>query len=109
MTTPDERKSIKISAEGHAALFRVADTIGGTVDDAVRFLTKPTTVRVPLTTVQYRRWAQAADWAGISLPQFVQMRVEAALQYGIDPDFLLRLYNTLRGTQQLITDQRGDK
>jgi hypothetical protein len=63
----------------------MAAGIKGTADDALRALLGMSTVRVPVTDIQRARWAQAAEEAGVSLEDFVEMRVEAALAFGFDP------------------------
>lgn len=92
MTTPDGTKSAKFSPEVHSELVSLARQLNGTMDDALRHLLGMSTVRVPITDGQRARWALAASHAGLSLDQFVVMRVEACLLSGIDHDTINQIF-----------------
>ncbi|NUR38805.1 MAG: hypothetical protein HOV73_01795 [Streptomyces sp.] len=95
MTSPTNDKTARVSPQNHAQLLRIAAGINGTVDDAIGFLLGESTVRVPLSDIQRGRWEIAAERAGVSLEQFVTMRVEAAIQYGGDPQGFQKLHDQI--------------
>ncbi|MFJ2307664.1 hypothetical protein [Streptomyces sp. NPDC087787] len=80
-----ETKTVRVSLEMHKAVHDLADRINGTADDAIRHLLDENTIRVPVTTAQRKRWQEYADASGVSIARFIMMRIEAALQYGMDP------------------------
>lgn len=92
MTSPTDTKTVRVSPQKHAQLMKLAREIDGTADDAIGYLLGESTVRVPIADVQRSRWDHAAELAGLSLAQFIVMRVEAALQYGGDPAGLQRIH-----------------
>lgn len=96
MATPtgsNGTKTIRVSLETHKRLMDLADRLDGSADDALNHLLGASTVRVPVSDIQRDRWSEAAHAAGVSLPEFVKMRVEAALQYGADPRGLQMIYD----------------
>lgn len=92
MTAPIESKSAKFSPEVHAEILRVAREIGGTMDDALRHVLGMSTIRVPVTDVQRERWTEAADVVGVTVEQFVLLRVESALYYNTTADAIYSIY-----------------
>lgn len=78
-------KSLRITVDTHTQVMRWAAHLNGTADDALRHLLGMSTVRVPISEGQRARWAEAAQESGMSLPEFIAMRVEAAVHYGGDP------------------------
>lgn len=92
-STQDATKSVRVSAELHARLSRLADGLGGTMGDAIEWLLAPGMVRVPCTPEQKERWAAAAKANGMPVSEFVTARVEGALQYGADPGALRRIHD----------------
>lgn len=87
------RRSVKLSTPVHSAVHRLATELGKSADAAVQMLLDPSTVRLPLSTTQHERWTSYADAAGVSLAEWITLRVEAAIQYGSDP-----------GTMHLVLD-----
>jgi hypothetical protein len=71
----------------------LADRLDGSADDALGHLLGSSTVRVPVSDIQRERWSEHAHRMGVSLPEFVKMRVEAAVQYGADPGGLQKIYD----------------
>lgn len=92
MATPPGTKTVRVSLQTHEKLMDLADRINGSADDALAFLLGTSTVRVPISDIQRNRWSEAAAAAGVSLSEFVRMRVEAAIEYGADPQGLQRIY-----------------
>lgn len=92
MTAPVQYKTIKVSAETHRQIHDLAARLGGSADDALGHLLDASTIRVPVSDIQRERWSGAAAHAGVSLPEFIRMRVEAALTYGTDPGTLNMIY-----------------
>lgn len=89
MSAPVERKSIKVSPEIHEAVHRLSTAHGVSADETIRSLLNVSTVapRLPLylSEGQLARWSAYAEAAGMSVEDWVVARVEAAIQYGIDP------------------------
>lgn len=88
MTSPPDTKTVRVSRQTHAALHDLANRLSGragTADEAIQYLLGMSAVRVPVTDTQRARWAEYAKASGISLAQWVTLRVEAAIQYGNDP------------------------
>jgi hypothetical protein len=85
MTAPDERKSMRVSPEVHALVSHLATKLDCSADEALRHLFHEATVRLDLTDVQRERWQAYADASGVSLAEWIVLRVEAAIQYGCDP------------------------
>jgi hypothetical protein len=88
MSTPENTKSAKFSAETHEALMALGRDLGETADGALRHLLGMSTIRVEVTDIQRARWTAAAHKAGVSVDEFVRLRVEACLMFGIDYDGL---------------------
>ena len=86
-------KTIRVSAETHKTLMDLAERLEGSADDALSHLLGSSTVRVPVSDIQRQRWSEAAAKAGVSVPEFVKMRTEAAIQYGADPAGLQMIYD----------------
>lgn len=102
MTAPPDTKTVRVSPDNHAKLMSLARQLDGTADDAFGYLIGESTVRVPISDVQRSRWDHAAELAGLSLAQFIVMRVEAALQYGGDPAGLQRIYERVDGIARAL-------
>lgn len=104
-------KTIRVSLETHKTLMDLADRLDGSADDALSHLLGSSTVRVPVSDIQRDRWSKAAHGAGVSLPEFVKMRVEAALQWGGDPGVLGTIYDQVikicqhTGMRRRVVDQ----
>lgn len=81
MTTPDDSKTLRVSPETHAMVMSHARHIRGTVDEAVRDLGDPSTVRVPLSGTQRARWEAAAGDKGVRLGDYVRLLVEAGMTF----------------------------
>lgn len=71
----------------------LAAALGGTADDALRHLLGMSTIRVAVTDIQRRRWIAAADATGVSVDEFVRLRIEACLQFGTDGVAIQRVVN----------------
>jgi len=84
MTTPDGTKQARFTLESHRKLMDLAAQLGGTADDALRHLLGLSTIRVPVTDIQRDRWIEAAEATGVSVDEFVRLRIEACLQFGTD-------------------------
>jgi hypothetical protein len=95
MTAPRDTKQLRVSPEMHAKIMGLAAQLRGTADEALRQLLAPTTVHVPLTPVQHRRWKDEAQAAGVTVPQLVNRCVEASLSRG-DSVLIERTYYTVR-------------
>lgn len=93
MTTPDGTKQARFTAEAHRKLMELAAQLGGTADDALRHLMGLSTIRVPVTDVQRRRWIAAAEATGVSVDEFVRLRIEACLQFGTDGVAIRQIYD----------------
>ena len=90
MTAPVERQSIKVSPEIHRQIHELAARQGTTAAGAIALLLGPGTVRVPVSEVERNRWTTAAQAAGLSVDEWVKLRVEAALTLGSDPGMFAR-------------------
>lgn len=102
MVTPPQAKNVRLSAETHARLAAVADTIGGTMDDAVAHLLAEGAVRVPASAQERHRWSQAAAHIGVPLEEFVRHRVEAYMQFGCDQAGVMHVYEYVRGIAEAV-------
>lgn len=91
--TDNGTKTIRVRTETHKRLMDLAERLEGSADDALGHLLGASTVRVPVSDIQRERWSDAAHAAGVTLPEFVKMRVEAALQYGADQAAMGAIYN----------------
>lgn len=105
-TNPPETKTIRVRLETHKRLMDLAERLDGSADDALAHLLGTSTVRVPVSDIQRQRWSEAAYTAGVSLPDFVKMRVEAALQWGGDPGTLGVIYDQLRHVCEFLGMRR---
>ena len=83
----------RLRPDTHYELKKITDRIGGTADDAIRHLLGNGSVRLKLTEGQFERWVDAAEQTGLTLEQFVIMRVEACLQFGTDGAAIQRILN----------------
>lgn len=88
MSAPVESKTIKVSPDVHRRIHSIAAKLETTADGAIAFLLGSGTVRVPVSTTERDRWNDAAQAAGLSVEEFVKLRVEAALALGCDPGIL---------------------
>jgi hypothetical protein len=105
MATPPgnpNTKTVRVGFDTHQALHDLAHQINGTADDAIRHLLGLSTVRVPVSEIQRQRWIAAARDAGVSVHEFVKMRVEAAIQFGADPTGLQTVYEHVRGIARAL-------
>lgn len=93
MTTPDATKQARFTLESHRKLMDLAAELGGTADDALRHLLGLSTVRIPVTEIQHARWKDAAQRTGVTVDEFVRLRVEACLQFGADGAGIQRIVN----------------
>lgn len=91
MTAPIETKQVRVSPENHAQLHNLANHLKGTANDAVTHLLDKSTVRVHISDVQRARWTAQARAIGVSLPEFIVLRVEAAAEFGCDPGAMHQL------------------
>lgn len=94
MSTPDERKNIKVSAATHRAVYALAAT-GETADDVLSRILGPGALLLELSELQRERWAIAARAGGMSVEEFVKARVEAALTFDADPTGLYVIHRQL--------------
>lgn len=94
MSTPDERKNIKVSAATHRAVYGQA-AYGETADDVLSRIFGPDTVLLHLAERQRERWMAAAAAGGMSLEEFIKARVEAALTFDADPTGLYVIHRQL--------------
>lgn len=83
MTSPADRKSVKVRPHVHRQLHELADDMGVSADHAIERLLNG--VSVPLSAIQRQRWEACAAAAGLSLTEWVILRVEAAAEAGYDP------------------------
>lgn len=97
MTTPDGQKSSKFTPEAHALLMALARDLDGTADDALRHLLGMSTIRVEVTEVQRDRWKRAADELGVSVDEFVRLRVEASIRFDLDRETLNQIFYRVDG------------
>ncbi|WP_298561404.1 hypothetical protein, partial [Streptomyces luteogriseus] len=84
MTAPVEYKSIKVSPDIHRRIHSIAAKLETTADGALAFLLGAGTVRVPVSPAEKARWNAAAQAQGLTVEEFVKLRVEAALALGCD-------------------------
>jgi hypothetical protein len=106
MSNPSGTKTVRIKAETHKRIMDLAARLEGNADDALNFLLGESTVRVPVSDIQRKRWSDAAHEAGVSLAQFVMMRVEGALQYGADPAGLQQIYEQVKEVARFVGMRR---
>jgi hypothetical protein len=97
MTTPDGQKSSKFTPEAHTRLMALARDLDGTADDALRHLLGMSTIRVEVTDLQRDRWTRAADELGVSVDEFVRLRVEASIRFDLDRETLNQIFYRVDG------------
>lgn len=97
MTTPDGTKSAKFSPEVHTRLMALARDLDGTADDALRHLLGMSTIRVEVSEVQRDRWSRAADDLGVTVDEFVRLRVEASIRFDLDRETLNQIFYRVDG------------
>jgi hypothetical protein len=78
-------KTIKVTPVAHAMLAARARKHGVSAGAVLLDLLNDSNVTVPLEPVQRERWEAAAAACGVSLPQFILLRVEALLYAGGTP------------------------
>lgn len=80
------QKTLKVSPFVHEQVMELGTRLDTTASGAILHLLNDTSLAVPLEPVQRERWeAAAAEW-GVSLAQFVLLRVEATLGGWMPPD-----------------------
>ena len=79
-----KRRTIQVSEETHGRIHDLAERLDITADEAVRRLFDMSAVPLHLSDCQRQRWQAYADASGVSLAQWIILRVEAAIQYGCD-------------------------
>jgi hypothetical protein len=79
MTTPDDRKTLKVSPVIHARIMDLAAELGGSAEDALSHLLGESALRVPVSPVQLARWTSVARSLGTPVTEFVRTRVESTL------------------------------
>jgi hypothetical protein len=94
--TTNGTKTIRVSEDTHRRFMDMAQRQESTADDTLLALMGESTVRIPLSDIQRKRWSDAAAQAGVTLQQFVVMRVEAALQWGADPSATGAIYGQVQ-------------
>ena len=92
MSTPDGTKQARFSLEAHQSLMALAARLDGTADDALRHLLGLSTVRIGVTDEQRARWEAAAQRCGVSVDEFIRLRIEACLQFGTDGEAIQRIF-----------------
>lgn len=87
-------RQVRVSDETHGQLTALADSLNGSVDDAIQWLRRRQegTVRVPCSDRQRERWEVSATQAGLPLPEFMAQITEAAVAYGADRGTMLLMY-----------------
>lgn len=107
MTAPIDRMSIKVTPEVHRLVHDLAANLQCTANDAIAHLAGSSTVRVPVTEVEYERWKAAADSRGLRVDEWVKLRVEAALMIDMDPGMLSRNLQSLNSNMNAIARRIG--
>ena len=107
MTAPIDRMSIKVTPEVHRLVHDLATELQCTANDAIAHLAGSSTVRVPVTEVEYERWKAAADSRGLRVDEWVKLRVEAALMIDMDPGMLSRNLQSLNANMNVIARHMG--
>lgn len=115
MTTPEppsDSKTVRVRAETHRRIMALADRLEGSADDALSHLLGESTIRIQVSDSQRHRWSESAHAAGVSLQEFIKLRVEAAIQFGSDPDTLRLIYQEVRRIARVVdarsTRRQGD-
>jgi len=96
MNNPPERKSLKVSAPVHSRVHQVANELGASAHEAIRLLVDPSTVCLPLSPEQHARWTSYAQASGIPLAEWIEHRIEAAIQYGTDQGTMAEVLRHVR-------------
>lgn len=96
MSNPPARKSFKVSTDVHSRVHQLAGQLGASADEAIRLLVDESTIRLPLSPVQYEKWHAYAAAAGIPLAEWITHRVEAAIQYGTDQGTMAEVLKHVR-------------
>jgi hypothetical protein len=99
MTAPTNTTTVRVSLEMRDQIMAMAKARRQTADEVLADLLNPSTVIVPLTRVQHQRWREAAAAIGVTLAQFVSLRVEYAMG-GMDASMLERMFYTVRAIAQ---------
>jgi hypothetical protein len=99
MTAPINTTTIRVSTEMRDRIMAMAKSRRQSADEVLADLLNPSTVIVPLTRVQHQRWRDAAAAIGVTLSQFVSLRVEYAMG-GMDVSMLERMFYTVRAIAQ---------
>ena len=95
---------MKVTPDVHKAVLDRAKAEGTSADEAIRDLlgASAASVRIPLAGIQRKRWEDAARDAGVPLGQFITMRVEAALQWGVDPGLISQLRDLFTDIRRVV-------
>lgn len=80
------QKSMKVSPSVHQQVKDLARTLGTSANGVLLHLLNTSSVAVPLEPVQRERWEAAAAACGVSLAQFILLRMEALLYGALVPD-----------------------
>lgn len=83
----------------HRRIMEIAADRRGTADEVLCDLLAESTARVPLTQVQHERWKAAAEEAGVTLEQFIKLRVEAGIHH-TDSKMIEHTFYTVRALAQ---------
>ena len=86
MTTPDDRKTLQVSPDVHAAVYELATRLGTSANGALGHLLDKSTIRVQVSEAQRDRWAVAAVKQGLSLSDWISHRIEDALRHTPERD-----------------------
>lgn len=81
MTSPNPLKSLKVSPDTHSRVMALARELEGTAEGAVHHLLGLDGVHVRLEPIQQRRWEAAAARIGVSVSEFVRLRIESSLHF----------------------------
>lgn len=92
MATPDDRKTLQVSADVHAAVHEMATAMSTSADGVLRHLFDKSTIRVHVADQQRQRWEAAAAKAGLPLPFWIAHRLEAFLEGTADRETLKQVF-----------------
>lgn len=87
------RKTISVRVENYARLARVADSFGGTMDQAVSLMFDRSVLRVAVGHDRRARWDEAAKASGMSTEEFVLAHIESVIMNGADPGVMRRVHD----------------
>lgn len=107
MTSPVTYKTVKVSPEIHERIHSIAGKLNGSADDAIAWLLGAGTVRVPVSEAERARWTAAAEERGLSVPEWVKLRCEAALLLGCDPGLLFQHVHRIGKNTDIIARAVG--